>query len=260
MQLVADCPTLCHLPFQQVDVPPPISPPSGDVETALCEMRVDRLRDAIRKNQVSFPSQVPTFPKHDRPDMQRKLVQLYFVLGWSGPKIGTRYGLSRMRVQQILNSWKKRAVEVGYVQAIPPDENWKPLSGRSSIQLVFSPVLNPSQRFKPSGTESPLWHHRPRRKFSAWDIADILKQLRTGRSVVELADEAGVSAHTIRAWKEQHEMRLLRRENAQLKERLAQLGTVEKSLIDLIIRSDEALSSSFMPFSRVSNHTESDYR
>jgi transposase len=264
MQLVADCPALYQLPFQQAVVPPPISPPSSAAETALCEMRVDRLRYAIRKNQVSFPSQVPTFPKHDRPDMQRQLVQLYFVRGWSGPKIGARYGLSRMRVQQILNSWKRRAVEVGYVQAIPPAENWRPWSERPSIQLVFSAVLNQPvpfiQRSEPSETKPPRWQDRPRRKFSTLEIAGILKQLRTGRSLEEVADEAGVSAHTVRAWKEQYELRLLRRENAQLKERLAQLGTVEKSLIDLIIRSDEASSLSFMPFSRDSNHTEFDYR
>jgi hypothetical protein len=75
-----------------------------------------------------------------------------------------------------------------------------------------------------------------------------------------MADEVGVSACTIRTWKEQHEMRLLRRENTQLKAQLARLDEVEKPLIDLIKRSDHAQTPSFMPFSRVSNHTESDYR
>jgi hypothetical protein len=94
------------------------------VEMNLYEMRINNLRGAIRRNQVSFPSQVPTFPKHDRPDLQRKLVQLYFVLGWSAQRIATRYGLGRSRAQQILNTWRRRAVEAGYVQTILPAENF----------------------------------------------------------------------------------------------------------------------------------------
>jgi len=86
-------------------------------------IRLDRLRQAIRSNQVSFPAQVPIFEKHDRPDLQRKIVQLYFVLGWSCSGIARRYGLIRQRVQQILNTWKRRAVEMGYVQRIPPAED-----------------------------------------------------------------------------------------------------------------------------------------
>jgi hypothetical protein len=74
-----------------------------------------------------------------------------------------------------------------------------------------------------------------------------------------MANEIGVSAQTIRTWGEQHEIRLLRRENAELKERLTRLGAVEKTLIDLITRSDDAQPSSFMPFSRSAPHTESEY-
>src|ERR1700730_13200268 len=128
MQLVEQNSESCHFPLRHAGtaalVPPareplaiPKVPANADtIETNLYEMRIDDLRDAIRKNRVSFPSQVPTFPKHDRPDLQRRLVQLYFSFGWSGSKIGARYGLSRLRVQQILNTWKRRAVEVGYVQ------------------------------------------------------------------------------------------------------------------------------------------------
>jgi len=43
------------------------------VETEFLELRIAKLRKAIRNNQVSFPSQVPAFPKHDRPDLQQKL-------------------------------------------------------------------------------------------------------------------------------------------------------------------------------------------
>lgn len=41
----------------------------------LCGLRIDKLRIALRENRVSFPAQVPLFAKHDRPDLQRKLVQ-----------------------------------------------------------------------------------------------------------------------------------------------------------------------------------------
>jgi hypothetical protein len=83
-------------------------------------LNIPMLRRAIRANRISFPSQVPVFPKHDRADLQRKMVQLYFLLGWSCSRIGERYNLRRQRVQQILNAWKQRAVQVGYLQAIPP--------------------------------------------------------------------------------------------------------------------------------------------
>jgi hypothetical protein len=78
------------------------------------------LRLKIRRNRASFPSQVPTFPKHDRPDLQRKLVQLYFLFGWSCNKIAVRHGILRQRVQQILSTWKRRAIQMGYIQEIPP--------------------------------------------------------------------------------------------------------------------------------------------
>jgi hypothetical protein len=95
-------------------------PQSGDAKIE--ELRLDQLRSAIRANRISFPAQVPVFEKHDRPDLQRKIVQLYFVLGWRCNNIAERYGLIRQRVQQILNTWKRRAAETGYLQHIPPAE------------------------------------------------------------------------------------------------------------------------------------------
>jgi len=83
-------------------------------------LRLSDLRQAIRENRVSFPAQVPVFAKHDRPDLQRRLVQLYFLLGWSCTDIAERHGITRQRVQQILNTWKRRAAQMGYVQDIPP--------------------------------------------------------------------------------------------------------------------------------------------
>jgi len=84
------------------------------------ELSLSELRGKIRRNRVSFPSQVPIFPKHDRPDIQRKAVQLYFLFGWSCSRIAQRYGVLRQRIQQILSTWKRRAIQMGYIQEIPP--------------------------------------------------------------------------------------------------------------------------------------------
>jgi len=94
------------------------------------EMSLDDLRRAVRENRVSFPSQAPTFLKHERPDLQWKFAQLYFVLGWNCPDIAERYGLIRQRVQQILNTRKHRAVQTGYIQFIPPADDLGPLDSR----------------------------------------------------------------------------------------------------------------------------------
>jgi hypothetical protein len=101
------------------DVPPWGSLPDPDAPD-LEEIRIGDLRAAIRANRVSFPSQVPTFTRHHQSDLQRKLVQLYFVSGWNAIDIGRRYELTTTRVQQILNMWRHRAVKAGYIQHIPP--------------------------------------------------------------------------------------------------------------------------------------------
>ena len=85
------------------------------------ELSLSELRREVRLNRMSFPAQVPVFAKHDRPDLQRKLVQLYFVFGWSCERIGQRHGLARQRVQQILGVWSRRAIETGYIQEIPAE-------------------------------------------------------------------------------------------------------------------------------------------
>jgi len=99
----------------------------------LSSLRIDQLREAIRGNRVSFPSQVPTFERHDRPDLQRRLVQLYFVLGWSCEKVAERHGLIHQRVRQILSTWKSRAVAMGYIQYIPPAPVKTSLPAHSAI-------------------------------------------------------------------------------------------------------------------------------
>jgi hypothetical protein len=95
-----------------------IAPLLGD--TRLSTLRIDALRWAIHTNQVTFPAQIPTFEKHDRADLQWKFALLYFIRGWNCEGIGAKYGLIHQRVRQVLNTWKRRAVEMGYIQFIPP--------------------------------------------------------------------------------------------------------------------------------------------
>ena len=90
--------------------------------TKLSLIRIDKLREALRDNQVSFPNPVPVFPRHDRPDLQWKLALLYFVRGWHCEDIAVRYGLLAPRVHQILKTWTRRAIEKGYVEYFPPSE------------------------------------------------------------------------------------------------------------------------------------------
>jgi hypothetical protein len=102
-------------PLPVYQVRPRVSKPNR-----IGELSLTQLRSEIRCNRISFPAQVPTFSKHDRPDLQRKTVQLYFLMGWSCCRIAKRHGILRQRIQQILSTWKRRAIETGYIQEIPP--------------------------------------------------------------------------------------------------------------------------------------------
>jgi len=256
MQVVLNSAALHTVILPRVGPPASIPPNAAISDKKLLQMRVDELRAAIWKHQVSFPSQIPTFSKHTRPDVQRKLVQLYFVCGWSGPKIRARYDLSAQRFQQILSTWKRRAVELGFIQTIPPDQ---PLSFgpiRTPIRIFLSPAGNESsapvipavKRFgerhrnnhqdvngdvngngnsNGNGSENSC---RPRSKCDSRQIAEVLKRLQAGRSVAEMASEVGVTASTIRDWKQHQEMVLLQRENKELREKLAKLAATEKTV------------------------------
>jgi len=83
------------------------------------EMSISDLRMAIRANAVSFPAQVPTFPACGLPDLQHKLVHLYFINGWNCVNIADRYGLPDEQVRRVLNDWKRGAASAGYLQRIP---------------------------------------------------------------------------------------------------------------------------------------------
>jgi hypothetical protein len=83
---------------------------------------IDDLRAAIQANRISFPVPVPIFAYQHRADAQWRIVELYFVHGWSPGLLAQRYRVSSTRVRQTLRSWVKRAKTLGYLQAIPAAE------------------------------------------------------------------------------------------------------------------------------------------
>jgi hypothetical protein len=85
----------------------------------IAQMSLRRLREAIQNNEVSFPSQVPTFFCQSRAEIQWRLVELYFVQNWSCSELGERYGVTMERARQILFNWVQRAIVLGYLQQVP---------------------------------------------------------------------------------------------------------------------------------------------
>jgi hypothetical protein len=78
------------------------------------------LRTAITRNLVSFPAQIQPFMRRSSGDLQERIVQLYFVRGWSVRDICGRYGLSKAMTHKLLGEWRVRAVESGFIQEIAP--------------------------------------------------------------------------------------------------------------------------------------------
>lgn len=78
------------------------------------------LRTAITRNLVTFPAQIQPLMKRSTGDLQERIVQLYFVRGWTVRRICDRYGLSKAMTHKLLAEWRIRAVESGYIQEIVP--------------------------------------------------------------------------------------------------------------------------------------------
>jgi hypothetical protein len=76
------------------------------------------LREAIRRNLVTFPAQTLSSSKRRRSDLQERIAQLYFVRGWSVRKLCDRYSLGPASIGRLLGDWRLRAIESGYIQAI----------------------------------------------------------------------------------------------------------------------------------------------
>jgi hypothetical protein len=125
------------------------TPVPGDLENRI-------LRQAVRENLVSFPSQVPVFGKPSRPDLQQKSVLLYFVCGWTMEDIAKRYCLGRQRMGQVLTAWRIRAVKQGYIQAIDPEHpQFKQVRPQQTSQFAEMPartssVVAPAPKTRPA--------------------------------------------------------------------------------------------------------------
>jgi hypothetical protein len=77
----------------------------------------------VWNQRIAFPSQVPVFLHLHRPDVQWKMVVLYFVRGWPASRIAERYGLTSKRITQLLRQWVSRATAKGYLGRVPePDQ------------------------------------------------------------------------------------------------------------------------------------------
>jgi len=122
--------------------------------------RIDELRDAIKANRVHFPVPVPIFATQFRPDIQWRLVELYFIRGWSSRRLAERYGVTSRRIQQSLQHWAGHAIDRGYLQAIPaemaqpvPMLAWPTFSVRLSQE---SPLFSPIPTVTPDFAAQPL--------------------------------------------------------------------------------------------------------
>jgi hypothetical protein len=113
------------------------------------------LRSAIWRNQASFPSVVPVFEKQTRPDIQWRVVQLYFVRGWSFGDLAKRYQVTPQRVMQIVTLWRMRAVTLGYIQEIPPEDSVP----APRIRQDQRPELEPMLPYTSDDQSSKLFRH-----------------------------------------------------------------------------------------------------
>ena len=90
----------------------------GELSVNISELSLDCLRRLVRKNQISFPSQVPVFSHVPKPNVQWRLVTLFFIHNWPCTSLGARYGLSIGYVREIISIWVQRAASLGYLEEI----------------------------------------------------------------------------------------------------------------------------------------------
>lgn len=79
-----------------------------------------QLREAVQKNEVSFPSPTLQFPCQSRPDIQWRVAELFFIHGWTCARLAARYAVTRGRIWWFVRTWVDRAIALGYLQDIPP--------------------------------------------------------------------------------------------------------------------------------------------
>jgi transposase-like protein len=121
------------------------------------------LRTAITRNLVSFPAQIRPFMKRSCGDLQERIVQLYFVRGWSVRNICDRYGLSKAMAHKLLAEWRIRAIESGYIQEIEPGT----LAALEQTNVGATPV----QTHSSVTVRQPIPHSTPEPELPAFDYA-----------------------------------------------------------------------------------------
>jgi two-component system, OmpR family, KDP operon response regulator KdpE len=117
---------------QLIDIP--LKKSSAAAAMDIADMSLRRLRAAIQKGEISFPSQVPMFNRQSRADIQWRLAGLYFVRNWSCTSLGERHGVTMERVRQMLSKWVRRAICLGYLQEIPAAD--PPITIRAAPQAA----------------------------------------------------------------------------------------------------------------------------
>ncbi|MGD1071193.1 MAG: hypothetical protein ABSB15_13715 [Bryobacteraceae bacterium] len=118
----------------------------------LTTLQSHELREAVRTNRVSFPSQAPTWDKQSRCDIQWRLAVLYFVRGWSLFDIAHRYGLSRERAGQIVRAWRILSVKHGYIQEIPAGESAANIPAYPlTVPMALPELLSPDRAMSAAG-------------------------------------------------------------------------------------------------------------
>ena len=91
---------------------------------AIVPERLARLREAIRNREISFPAQVPSFPRQHSAEIQWRVVALYFVSGWTCEELADRYHVTSSRIRQLLRRWVECARALGYLQDIPVESEF----------------------------------------------------------------------------------------------------------------------------------------
>jgi len=111
------------------------------------------LRLAIQENRVTFPAQIPSFSRPEVSELQLRIVQLYFIAGWTVERIGNRYAMSDAMVRKTLTTWRVRAIASGYIQEIDPEP------APSLKELDMEDQDGPSQvsTSKPPHTDRRAW-------------------------------------------------------------------------------------------------------
>jgi len=121
------------------------------------------LRISIQANKVIFPVPVPVFRHEYRADVQWRLAELYLIHGWSPTQLAQRYQISPSRVRQSVRRWVQCARQMGYLQSVPPENEYWPRIPRARQTALEATALTypPPQAANPLTLAPPATQARP---------------------------------------------------------------------------------------------------